>query len=51
MSCFVDVPSVNVLNNLQSTLLAVFEGKVLVDPGHQMVFESALDDLVQKVGR
>lgn len=45
-----DVPSINVLDNVESLGLRMGKKYVLHDPSDEMILEGTLDDLMKKVG-
>ena len=42
-----DIPMVNIVNNHRSMCFTMHFNEIFIDPGHQMVFESTLDKLME----
>jgi hypothetical protein len=46
-----NLPQVNVIEDLVGTDLSVFKKKIFPDPCYQMIFPATLDDLMENVRR
>lgn len=44
------LPTVNICHNSCSPCFSMLDDEVVTNPGNKMVFESAFDDLVEKIG-